>query len=280
MLWQEKINVKKYHLANWKVACQPKDQGGLGVTDLHLKNVSLLCKWIWRLENEEGFWQDMVRAKYLRKCTFTQCKPSPLHSQFWSGLLAVRDTFYSCCKRIIGNGKSTRFWEDIWVGQQPLSQSFPRLYNICYSHDVTVNRVIESNFDCLKFRRFLREETKDMWCNLIDTCSHVRLTNSSDRVRWLLTRSGTFSVKSLYSFLIAKRVSIPYRKLWNLKLPLRIKVFCWILIKDRILTKENLKKRGGRKWNCASFVIVTKLRSIFSSPAPLQNLCGQWLALR
>ena len=36
-----KTNVKKYHLANWKVVCQPKDQGGLGVTDLHLKNVSL-----------------------------------------------------------------------------------------------------------------------------------------------------------------------------------------------------------------------------------------------
>ena len=41
MLWQEKTNVKKYHLANWKVVCQPKDQGGLGVIDLQLKNVSL-----------------------------------------------------------------------------------------------------------------------------------------------------------------------------------------------------------------------------------------------
>ena len=118
---------------------------------------------------------------------------------------------------------------------------------------MTVNRVIESNFDCLKFRRFLHEETKEMWCKLIDTCSHIRLTDSPDRVSWLLTRSGVFSVKSLYSFLITKRVSFPYRKLWNLKLPLRIKVFCWILIKDRILTKENLKKKGWKKVEMCEF---------------------------
>jgi hypothetical protein len=70
MLWQEKVNVKKYHLVKWSDVCQPKDQGGLGVTDLHLKNVSLLCKWIWRLENEEGLWQDLIKAKYLKNVLF------------------------------------------------------------------------------------------------------------------------------------------------------------------------------------------------------------------
>ena len=69
----------------------------------------------------------------------------------------------------------------------------------------------------------------------------------------MLFRSGVFSVKSLYAFLIAKKVSFPYRKLWSLKLPLRIKVFCWILIKDKILTKENLKKRGWKKVEMCEF---------------------------
>jgi hypothetical protein len=46
MLWQEKVNVKKYHLVKWSDVCQPKDQGGLEATDLHFKNVSLLFKWI------------------------------------------------------------------------------------------------------------------------------------------------------------------------------------------------------------------------------------------
>jgi hypothetical protein len=27
-------------------------------------NISLLCKWWWRLENGEGLWQEIVRRKY------------------------------------------------------------------------------------------------------------------------------------------------------------------------------------------------------------------------
>jgi hypothetical protein len=37
-----------------------------------------------------------------------------------------------------------------------------------------------------------------------------------------------------------------YKVLWTLKMPLRIKVF-WLVVRNRILTKENLLKKGGRK---------------------------------
>jgi hypothetical protein len=42
--------VKKYHLVRWPDVCQPKDQGGLGISNLEYRNTSLLCKWLWRLE--------------------------------------------------------------------------------------------------------------------------------------------------------------------------------------------------------------------------------------
>jgi hypothetical protein len=78
------------------------------VTDLHFKNVSLLFKWIWRLENEEGLWQDLIKAKYLKKCTFSH-KPSPSHSLFLSGLVVIKDIFYRCCKRVLGDGRKPLF---------------------------------------------------------------------------------------------------------------------------------------------------------------------------
>jgi hypothetical protein len=28
-------------------------------------NISLLCKWWWKLDNEDGLWQDVVRNKYM-----------------------------------------------------------------------------------------------------------------------------------------------------------------------------------------------------------------------
>jgi hypothetical protein len=65
MLWQEIDDKKRYHLVNWHTVCLPKDRGGLGVLDLTTMNKSLLCKWLWKLENTQGTWQTMLSRKYL-----------------------------------------------------------------------------------------------------------------------------------------------------------------------------------------------------------------------
>jgi hypothetical protein len=64
-----KQNVKKYHLVKW-VAFVHQKIGELGVTNLHLKNDSLLCKWIYRWTKIHG------------EGSFTQCRPNPTHSHF------------------------------------------------------------------------------------------------------------------------------------------------------------------------------------------------------
>ena len=273
MLWQEKQGVKKYHLVRWSDVCQPKDLGGLGVTNLEIKNISLLCKWLWRLENETGIWQDIVKAKYLKKGTLSQCIHKPTDSHFWSGLMSVKDLFYSCCKRILGDGKSTRFWEDCWLGQKPLCQNFPRLYNLTFNHNITVHDVFTKGFGCVKFRRFLREETLQMWVKVMEDCSHVQLSTEPDKVSWLLTKSGTFSVKSLYHYLCASRVRFPYKVLWKLKLPLRVKVFCWLVIKKRILTRDNLKKKGWKGCDLCEFCSSRESQEHLFFSCPLAKYC-------
>ena len=45
----------------------PKDQGGLAILDLDLMNVALLSKWLWKLFNESGPWQQILVNKYLKK---------------------------------------------------------------------------------------------------------------------------------------------------------------------------------------------------------------------
>jgi hypothetical protein len=53
-------------------------------------------------------------------------------------------------------------------------------------------------------------------------------------------------VKSLHLYFSAYRVNCPYKVLWKLKIPLRIKVFDWLVIKNRVLTRDNLKKKGWK----------------------------------
>ena len=49
--WQGGSMKKKYHLVKWTKITKPKEKGGLGVKDLRKMNISLLCKWWWKIEN-------------------------------------------------------------------------------------------------------------------------------------------------------------------------------------------------------------------------------------
>jgi hypothetical protein len=55
--WQGDSGKRKYRLAKWSVVCCPKDQGGLGIQDLEIKNRALLGKWLFKLLTEDGIWQ-------------------------------------------------------------------------------------------------------------------------------------------------------------------------------------------------------------------------------
>jgi hypothetical protein len=48
----------------WDVITKTKRKGGLGIKDLRRMNLSLLCKWWWKIETGEGLWQEIVRKKY------------------------------------------------------------------------------------------------------------------------------------------------------------------------------------------------------------------------
>ena len=72
----------------------------------------------------------------------------------------------------------------------------------------------------------------------------VQLSHQPDGLRWKLTRSGVFTVKSMYIDIINSN-SIPTSKfVWAVKVPLKIKVFMWFIHKQVILTKDNLIKRN------------------------------------
>jgi hypothetical protein len=63
--WQWDSEKKKYRLVKCSVVCRPKDQGGLGVHDLAVKNPTLLGKWLFNLLTEDGVWQTLLKRKYI-----------------------------------------------------------------------------------------------------------------------------------------------------------------------------------------------------------------------
>ena len=89
--------------------CRPKDQGGLGIHDLQVKNTALLGKWLFKLLSEEGVWQTLLRRKYVGTKALSQIVWKSGDSHFWAGLMASKNKFFRFGKFSIRDGSEIRF---------------------------------------------------------------------------------------------------------------------------------------------------------------------------
>jgi hypothetical protein len=103
----------------------------------------MLSKWLYRLSVERyGVWIQLLRNKYLQSKTLAQITAQPSDPHFWKGLMRSKTTFFNRCKFIVGNGNTTSFWEDTWLGETPLALQYPALYNIVQRKGVLVSVVL------------------------------------------------------------------------------------------------------------------------------------------
>ena len=201
--WQGGHHKKKYRLAKWEIICQPKEIGGLGVANLDIKNICLLSKWLFKLLNGDGVWQQLLRNKYLRDKSLTQAVRKPGDSHFWAGLMNVKDKFLKWGYFKVGNGQATRFWKDKWLNNSPLSEQFPNLFNIVRNKTSLVAEVLSRENLNLSFRRSIVGIKLVEWQTMIHLLATVNRTPVRDTFVWTAHRNGTFSTRSMYYNLIS-----------------------------------------------------------------------------
>jgi hypothetical protein len=160
--------------------CRPKDQGGLEIEVLELKNKCLLRKWLFKLLSEEGMWQQLLCNKYLKNKTLAQVEVKPTDSPFWKGLMHVKDDFFKRGFFRVGDGTSVRFWEDVWMGDTPLSHQYPSLYNIVQHKNVLVSTVLATDPINISFRRGLNNNKWVQWLHLCQRLTTINLTSEPD----------------------------------------------------------------------------------------------------
>jgi hypothetical protein len=85
---------------------------------------------------------------------------------------------------------------------------------------------------------------------------NIRLTDRPDIFKWSLNSNGQFSINLIYQAFIDTNIVPNNSYLWTIRIPLKIKVFIWLLYREAILTKDNLVKRNWHGMLCVTFVIV------------------------
>jgi hypothetical protein len=163
-----------------------------GILDLQLQNKCLLAKWLVNLLNTEGTRQSLPSNKYLRTKTLTQVSTKPNDSHFWRGLMHIKDEVLSKGSFIINDGTSTRFWEDTWLGDKPLKDTYPSLYHIVRDRKVAISKVMSSRPLNISFRRSLVDNNLRHWLHLLAQVSNVDLVDGKDYFKWPLTKKRFF----------------------------------------------------------------------------------------
>ena len=153
----------------------------------------------------------------------------------------------------MGNKENTRFWEDWRIGPKALKDSYPRIYNICFDKEKSAACMLKKGLDNISFRRSLCGESLMLWGHIRDACESVMLDDSSVRIKWTLCGDGKYNVKTCYRHMIQNEMQYPYKFLWKVKMPPRVKFFVWLLLRKSILTKQNLRERGWQGDTKCSF---------------------------
>jgi hypothetical protein len=111
-------------------------------------------------------WHELLHNKYIKDKILSQVQEKPTNLPFWKGLMRVKNDFFSRGSFKVENGTSVRFGDDIWLGNTPLGDQYPPLYNIVQRKNVLVADVLSHNPLNIEFWRVLNGNKWNDWLNL------------------------------------------------------------------------------------------------------------------
>ncbi|GKD12516.1 RNA-directed DNA polymerase, eukaryota, partial [Tanacetum coccineum] len=240
---------KKIAWVSWSKVLASKSNGGLGVSSFYALNRGLLFKWIWRfLSRDQSLWAQVIHALHGSNTSTLSASYSSLWSSIIKECNALKSQgldLISHCKIRVGNGMSTSFWHDQWLGDSCLRLSYPRLFALENNKVCSVAAKMSAPF-VSSLRRDVRggEESAQL-SRISDLLDTVVLSNMGDRRFWDLNGDGCFRVKDVRRLLddmLLPKSDVPSR--WVKQIPIKVNVLAWKISMDRLPTRVNLHRRG------------------------------------
>lgn len=249
-LWRGTDQQKKGgNLAAWEMVTKPKSKGGVGAINLRVQNEGLLVKQLHKFYSRHDTpWVHLVWDTYYSDKVPHASRE--VGSFWWKDILGLNEPYRSGAVCKVGNGTSMLFWKDNWMGE-PLETQFPTLASFSLQCLISVKGIQEARDLASIFSLPLSEqahnELRELQNLLIDSTYDEAVIDE-----WSIP--GGFSVTKFYKqrheYL---QVSAVFGKMWKSKCTMRTKFFFWLLLVDRLNTKDMLHRKNmlaARERNC------------------------------
>lgn len=212
----------------------------------------MLANWCWRFGQEKNrLWYRIIVDKY--GDNFSIWIPNQVKSAHgvscWKTIATTAYLVSTNSRLIIHSGATMSFWNDIWRGNSSISSSFPALYKISTNRDAKMVEMISMDGSWMfSFKRNLSGSEANSFAELLMMIGNnpPALDDLPDTRRWSLHNSGIFTVKSLYSKLIADYGvhDFPHNFVWKKLIPPKINFLVWCLIHEKLNTIDMMQIKG------------------------------------
>lgn len=242
--WRANPNkAQSIHWMSWERMSCRKSYGGMGFHGIREFNIALLGKQAWRLlVYPEKLVSKVFKARYYPKGTFMTTNIGSSPSYVWRSVFEAQSLIKQGSSCRVGNGQSLPILNVPWlpdVNDPYVHSTSEAIMNEKVSSLMVMG---ESNWDV----DLIHDLFDDRDAALILS---IPLNNSTaDNWYWKGEKLGIYSVKSAY-LILQETSSIGqddensgfWRKLWNLKIPPKIKIFLWRSVNNCLPTKDLLR---------------------------------------
>lgn len=236
------INRKGTCLAAWEPACRAKDVGGLGIIDIKNQNSTLLLKFLDKFYNHANIpWVKLTWSKLYQNANTPPHDRSPSGSFWWKDVIKLFEKFKSFAVCHPNSGNSISFQKDSQSGEI-LESKYPELYSYSLKTNCSLSFYCSNETNRLFFLP-LSIQASQQFSELQQTISNAEWDHNTHDV-WHYTWGPSFSSRKAYSQLQGTVVVSPlFNWVWKSGNLGKHKFFIWLLIKDRLSTRNILKRK-------------------------------------
>ena len=243
-LWTKKTEHgdKCNSLAAWEMVCKPKKHGGLGVINIKVQNDALLMKFLQKFYNKLDVpWVQLIWNTY-----YTDKVPhatDPVGSFWWRQILKLTPVFRGISQVRIVSGDTVLVWKDLWA-PDILQASHPHAFSFAMHEDETVKDFLESTALSETFHLPLSPQALDEVRDIQQISTHAHPSASVNDIWYYTWGKSIYRPADYYKFFFRDANAHPaFSLLWHSRCIMRIKVFGWLLMVDRLNTRDMLKRR-------------------------------------
>ena len=233
--------------------CLEKSKGGIGLKSFSKLNKALLCKWSWRFANDQNaLWRKAIYCKFGESTGgwHTRDLKGGYGTSLWKEIRKEWLVFFENAVFALGDGRRINFWSDVWCGGVALCNLFPILFNLASNKEGKVADIWDSGegAGCWSptFLRALNDwELEEMTRFLHILHDQKFRPTGEDKLMLKNVKAKGFSVKTMYKGIdVSPAFDLPHRLIWNPVAPQKIGVFAWEAVWGKVLTLDQLKRRG------------------------------------